>query len=96
MQKNILVVEDNEDMQKALLMALKRAGYRVTVAADAFEGIDAFKKGGYHLVITDMKMPDKSGIELLGEIKEISKDMPVIMITGAGTIFRLYLKAVFG
>jgi DNA-binding NtrC family response regulator len=86
MPENILVVEDNVDMQKALLTALKRAGYDITITADAFEGIDEFKKGAYELVITDMKMPDKTGIELLDEIKEIDKGMPVIMITGAGTI----------
>jgi DNA-binding NtrC family response regulator len=86
MAENILVVEDNLDMQKALFATLKRAGYRVTICADAFEGIDAYKKGDYKLVITDMKMPDKSGIELLDEIKEMTPDIPVIMITGAGTI----------
>ena len=86
MPENILVVEDDINMQKALLTTLKRAGYGVRICADAFEGIAEFKKGVYQLVITDMKMPDKSGIELLEEIKQESSDMPVIMITGAGTI----------
>jgi len=86
MADNILVVEDNIDMQKALLTALKRAGYGVTVAPDAFDGFDEFKKGDYQLVVTDMMMPDKSGIELLSELKEHKPEVPVIMITGAGTI----------
>ncbi len=86
MSDNILVVEDDINMQKALLTTLKRAGYGVTTCSDAFQGSAEFRRGGYQLVITDMKMPDRSGIDLLTEIKELTQNMPVIMITGAGTI----------
>ncbi len=86
MPENILVVEDDINMQKALLTTFKRAGYDVTICPDAFAGIKEFQKGGYQLVVTDMKMPDKSGIELLTEIMDDDPRMPVIMITGAGTI----------
>lgn len=84
--QSILVVDDEPDMRVALNHALCRTGYSVDCACCGSEALLKFKRGGYSLVITDVKMPDMSGLELLGEVKKTSPHVPVIMLTGYGTI----------
>jgi len=80
------VVDDEPDMRAALSHALKRSGFCVESAASGSEALEMFKKEDYGAVITDVKMPEMSGMEVLGEIKKISPQIPVIMITAYGTI----------
>jgi len=82
----ILVVDDEPDMRTALSHLLSRNGYCVETASTGFEGIEKFKMEKYHVVITDVKMPEMSGMQVLEEVKKISPQVPVIMITGHGTI----------
>lgn len=86
MKGKILVVDDEEVIRKALVRLLTSEGYSVDAAADAFEAIEKVKDGGIDLVLTDLKMPEKDGITLIGEIKEISADTVSIVMTGFGTI----------
>ncbi len=87
MEKNhILVVDDESSMRLALSEALKRGGYTVETATDGFEALQKFRKERFHMVITDVKMPKMSGLEVLKEIKRISAPTPVIMVTAYGTI----------
>lgn len=83
---SVLVVDDEPDMRAALSHALSRSGYNVASAASGFEALEKFKQEEFGVVITDMKMPEMSGIEVLGEIKKMSPKIPVIMITAYGTI----------
>lgn len=82
----ILIVDDEPDMRVALSHALSRSGYSVDCASSGFEALEKFRKDDYSMVITDMKMPEMTGIELLGRVKGISPQVPVIMITAYGTI----------
>jgi len=82
----ILVVDDEPDMRMALTHSLSRSGYAVESASSGSEALGMFKKNNFSTVITDMKMPEMSGMELLGEVKKISPRIPVIMITAFGTI----------
>ncbi len=85
-QKPVLIVDDEVEMRIALSKALKRYGYACEVSHNA---IDAFKKvesNEYSLVITDMTMPKRSGINLLKDIKKAKPNIPVILITAYGTI----------
>jgi len=84
--QSILVVDDEPDMRTALSHVLSRSGYSVETASTGLEGIEKFKIAKHHVVITDMKMPEMSGIQVLEEVKKISPQVPVIMITGHGTI----------
>ncbi|MDY6952959.1 MAG: sigma-54 dependent transcriptional regulator, partial [Thermodesulfobacteriota bacterium] len=84
--QSVLVVDDEPDMRTALSHVLSRSGYSVETASTGFEGIEKFKTAKHHVVITDMKMPQMSGMEVLEEVKRISPHVPVIMITGHGTI----------
>ncbi len=86
MKARILVVDDEEVIRKALVKLLKQEGYSVDAAEDAFAAIEVIKEGDVHLVLTDLKMPGKDGIQLIKEVKEISKDTVCVVMTGFGTI----------
>jgi len=82
----ILVVDDEQDMLTPLLRTLRCRGFSVEGASNGAEALQLFKKKSFSLVITDFKMPHMSGIELLRNVKKLSPDIPVIMITGYGTV----------
>ena len=86
--QSILVVDDEPEMRLAVSHALSRSGYSVETAANGFEGLDKFKSEQFNIVITDVKMPDLSGLDVLAEVKKMSPEVPVIMITAYGTINR--------
>ena len=82
----ILVVDDEVEMRIAMSAALKRCGYPVELSHNAIDGLNKFKKNKYSLVITDMTMPKRSGLEMLKDMKAINSSIPIIMITAYGTI----------
>lgn len=82
----ILVVDDEVEMRIAMSAALKRCGYPVELSHNAIDALNKFRKSKYSLVITDMTMPKRSGLELLKDIKAVNPDIPVILITAYGTI----------
>lgn len=77
----ILIVDDDASLRDMLQIILKKEGYEVLCAEDSRAALDILKQGKIRLVISDIKMPDLSGIELLKKIKGIDASMPVIMIT---------------
>lgn len=78
---NILIVDDDASIRNMLAIVLKSEGYRVTVADSSESALSEMKRQAFELVISDIKMPGVSGIELLKKIKVINPDVPVIMIT---------------
>jgi DNA-binding NtrC family response regulator len=87
MQKhNILVVDDEKNILKVVALTLRDSGYSVDIAQSAEEALEKFRLTAYDLVVTDLKLPGKSGAELLTEVKSLQPDFPVIMITAFGTI----------
>lgn len=84
--QSILVVDDEPGMRSALSHALSRSGHVVETACSGYEALEKFKREEFGLVITDVKMPEMSGMEVLEEVKELSPQVPVIMITGYGTV----------
>ena len=86
MNPEILIIEDEEEMRIALTEVLIRNGYSVHTASNGIEGLELFNKEPFNMVITDVKMPKISGLEVLKEIKKQSPQIPVIMITAYGTI----------
>ena len=82
----ILVVDDEPDIRAALSHALSRSGFTVESAASGPEAVVKLKKDEYSMVITDLKMPVMTGMELLGTVKKMSPQLPVIMMTAYGTI----------
>src|SRR5574341_439428 len=82
----ILIVDDEVEMRIAMSETLKHCGYPVETSHNALDALNKFKKGEYAMVITDMTMPKRSGLELLKDIKAIHADVPVLMVTAYGTI----------
>lgn len=82
----ILVVDDEKNYQIVLKALLSQEGFEVLTAGDVTTALDIFKSSDIDLVLTDMKMPRLSGLDLLGEIKSINEDVPVIIMTAYGTI----------
>ena len=89
-QKRILIIDDSEIDLMILEEILVQAGYKVTQASDGKEGMDIFRTQPFDLVITDMIMPEKLGIEVLLEMKEDFPEAKVIAIS-AGDEFGLEL-----
>lgn len=85
-QANILVVDDEIAIRRTLSEILSFEGYRVMEAADGAEGLKLFKDNNCNLVLCDIKMPKIDGNEFLQKALEINPDVPVIMISGHGTI----------
>ena len=78
---NILVVDDEKSMRDFLKILLQKEGYSVKTANDADSAIQLLKDIVFDLVISDIRMPGSSGLVLLGQIKELYPNLPVIMIT---------------
>ncbi|MCP5052932.1 MAG: sigma-54-dependent Fis family transcriptional regulator [bacterium] len=77
----ILVVDDDASIRNMLAIVLKEAGYGVTVADGGQSALKQLKTEAFNLVVSDIKMPGISGIELLKKLKSINPDVPVIMVT---------------
>ncbi len=84
--QDILVVDDDLGMRTALDEALRRKGYRVSVAASGPEALSLFNRTRHRLVISDMKMPGMDGVEVLRGIKKMEPATPVLLITAFGTV----------
>src|SRR6478609_3443351 len=82
----VLVVEDDGAMRSMLREALEEDGYTVEVAAGGRPGVDRVRQGGIDLVVSDVKMPDLDGLDMLREIKAVSPSPHVITITAFGSI----------
>src|SRR5450432_1329781 len=82
----ILVVEDDAAMRTMLREALDEEGYMVEVAAGGRAGVERVRQGGIDLVVSDVKMPDLDGLDMLREIKAVSPSPHVITITAFGSI----------
>ncbi|MCU9807675.1 response regulator transcription factor [Paraclostridium sp. AKS46] len=78
--KNILVIEDDSNIQELIVEFLSAEGYSVESANDGIEGIQAFKKGEFDLVILDVMMPNLDGHAVCKMIRQ-SSDVPIIFLT---------------
>lgn len=86
MKKRILVVDDEQAIRMALVKFLNLQGYEAEGAGDGTEAIEMSKSKTYDLVITDLKMPSLSGIELIQELKKLNPEISSIVMTAFGTI----------
>ena len=82
----ILVVDDDENMRVALSDALTRCGYSVDSAPDGHSGLNRIEAADYRLVVADLRMPKKDGMEFLEQVKQHSPQTAVVIITAYGTV----------
>jgi DNA-binding NtrC family response regulator len=84
--ESLLLVEDKSELRAMLRKALERAGYGVDEAADGSAAIQKVRARRYLLVITDLKMPGASGLDVLRETKNADATIPVILLTAFGSV----------
>jgi two-component system response regulator PilR (NtrC family) len=85
MKARILVVDDEESIREFLEIMLKKEGYEVSCVEDGQKALDFLKKKSVDMVISDLQMPNVTGIELLKQVKDQYPDMLFMMITAFGT-----------
>ena len=82
--EKILVLDDEEAIRKMLKKLLEKNGYEVITASDGVQGVKLFKEHLPELIITDLIMPEKEGLETIRDLKSIKKDVKIIAISGGG------------
>lgn len=88
----ILLVDDDDGIRNSFKMILTKKGYEVEAISSGFEAVNCIKKSTYDILLTDLKMPNMNGIELLKEARKLDPNLGVIIMTGYGEIAS-YLEA---
>lgn len=79
--KKILLIDDDPSIREFYKDYLEERGFEVYLAQDGFQGVTLYKEKMPDLVLLDISMPQKSGLEVLKEIKQINESVPVFMLT---------------
>jgi two-component system response regulator RegX3 len=79
----VLVIEDEESFIDALTVGLEREGFEVTTATDGQEGLALFTEGQYDMVLLDLMLPKKSGLDVCRDIR-LSSNVPIIIVSAKG------------
>jgi two-component system, NtrC family, response regulator HydG len=82
----LLIADDDPGLRESLERTLTREGYRVVLASDGRAALERVQAGGVDLIVTDLKMPGLTGLELLRAAKAIMPDVDVILLTAFGTV----------
>jgi DNA-binding NtrC family response regulator len=84
--KQILIADDDLSMRQALAESLESCGFEVETAENGADALRKFQQGKFEVVVTDMRMPKMTGMDVLRGIKKIAPQTPVILITAYGTV----------
>ncbi len=82
--KKILVIDDDNDFRRMLCAKLTKSGFAVVEAENGVEGIRRFTENEVDLVVTDIIMPEKEGMETILELKKIDPALKIISVSGGG------------
>ncbi|MCC6486956.1 MAG: response regulator [Candidatus Hydrogenedentes bacterium] len=80
----ILIVDDEADIRRVFRAILARAGHEVRDAANGKAGLETFREWPADLIITDVFMPEKDGLEVVMDIRRISKEVKILAVSGGG------------
>jgi DNA-binding NtrC family response regulator len=86
MKSKILLIDDDVNLCQVISYQLKKMGYDVDITNSGREGLEAYRQGNYDIVLTDIQMPDISGIQVLQEIRKQNKEVVIILITAYGSV----------
>lgn len=89
----ILVIEDDILMVKILEFVLRKEGYNITIAKDGIEGLEKIQTFNPDIIITDIILPFKSGLEVISFVKENHNHIPVIVVSSMGEEERTVMEA---
>ena len=82
----ILIIDDEDELRSMLRQMLEQAGYEVTEAVNGAEGIQFSEQNTHDLIITDIIMPEKEGVETIIALRRADPDLPIIAISGGGRL----------
>jgi len=88
----ILLVDDDDGVRSSFTALLTRRGYDIDPKSSGVEALNSLKKTSYDILLTDLKMPNMNGLDLLKEARKIDSELGVIIMTGYGEIAS-YLEA---
>lgn len=83
---HILVIDDDPDIRETMTTLLGMNGYEVTTVADGHSAIAAVKKDKYHMMITDLMLPQMNGIDIIKSVRNLDPDIQCLIITGYATV----------
>ena len=86
MKFNILIIDDEKNIREGLSASLEMEGYNTVLAENGKVGLELFAKGDIDLVITDLRMPEVTGEQVMQKILSENPGVPVIVLTGHGSI----------
>ena len=79
----ILIIDDDELLRRLLRVTLEQAGYEVVEAHDGYEGLGCFRTARIDLVITDLTMPKKDGLEMIKELRQDAPLVKIVVVSGS-------------
>jgi CheY-like chemotaxis protein len=85
----ILIIDDEAQTREVIKQMLERAGHHVEEAADGDAGLDIIRHTGFDLVITDILMPNKEGLETITELRRNYPEIKIIVMSGGGRVNNL-------
>src|SRR5215469_9225366 len=85
-QGSVLIIDDEAEIRESLQTLLEIEGYEVETAADGEEGLARLGERPFDLVLLDLALPGRSGLDLLPDIRSLDPQLSVIMITAYGTV----------
>jgi CheY-like chemotaxis protein len=89
----ILLIDDEVSFRDVLKVSLEQMGHSVVAAKDGREGVECYTGGSFDVVITDLIMPDKEGIETIIDIRKLNPEVKIIAMSGGGRVTSVdYLK----
>lgn len=84
--RTVLVIEDDDSIRRVIEFSLQEDGFTVLTAGDGVAGLEAVTRSTVDLIVTDVRMPQMDGLELLARVKAMQPDLPVVLLTAHGTI----------
>jgi DNA-binding NtrC family response regulator len=85
-KRRILVIDDEVDIRESLELLLTGENYYVDLAENATVGLQKFESGSYDLVLLDLMLPDRSGMDVLADIRQRDSETPIFMLTAYGSV----------
>ncbi len=82
----ILLVDDDLEFRKALSKMFEKSGYDVETTCDGQQALDALSEAVFDLIISDLRMPNLGGVELMSEIRRRGLDTPIVFLTAFGEV----------
>jgi len=86
MSKRVLVIEDEPTLALLLQERLEKEGYSATTCGDGEEGLTQALRGGFDLLVLDIKLPGRNGFEVCRELRRHCINLPVLMLTARGDV----------